>query len=98
MTLLSAILAVSVFSRPMERVSTLDPAMCRSIYDARAVELVAETALGIDYAAQRKQFGKPIGSFQAVKGISFSVGKGEDKSHSKGGKKQGAKKHSHSGY
>lgn len=52
MTLSSAILAVSVFSRPMERVSTLDPAMCRSIYDARAVELVAETALGIDYAAR----------------------------------------------
>jgi peptide/nickel transport system substrate-binding protein/oligopeptide transport system substrate-binding protein len=44
--------AVSVFTRPMERVSTLDPAMCRSIYDARAVELVSETVLGIDYAAR----------------------------------------------
>lgn len=44
--------AVSVFTRPMERVSTLDPAMCRSVYDARAVELVSETVLGIDYAAR----------------------------------------------
>ena len=52
MSVFALMLATAVFSRSMERVSTLDPAMCRSIYDARAVELVYESVLGIDYSAR----------------------------------------------
>ena len=52
MSIFALILATAAFSRSMERVSTLDPAMSRSIYDARAVELLYESALGIDYSAR----------------------------------------------
>ena len=46
-----ALLAVA-FTRPMERVSTLDPAMCQSIYDSHAVALMYEAPLDIDYEAR----------------------------------------------
>jgi len=46
-----ALLAVS-FTRPMERVTTMDPALSRSVYDAHAIALVYETPLRIDYAAR----------------------------------------------
>ena len=50
-SLLAALLA-AVFSRPMERVSTMDPAMTQSMYDAQAVQLVYETPLTVDYLAR----------------------------------------------
>jgi len=52
MNTLAALLLAAVFSRPMERVSTMDPAQARSAYDARAIALVYETPLAIDYAAR----------------------------------------------
>lgn len=52
MNVLAALLLAAVFTRPMERVSTLDPAQSRSAYDARAIKLVYETPLDIDYAAR----------------------------------------------
>lgn len=52
MILCAAILAMTVFTRPMERVSTLDPVMVQSMYDSRAAKLVYESVLAIDYAAR----------------------------------------------
>ena len=49
--LLSCLLAVT-FTRPMERVATMDPAMGRSIYDAHATALVYESLLAVDYLAR----------------------------------------------
>jgi alkylation response protein AidB-like acyl-CoA dehydrogenase len=56
-------------------------ALWRGVLDRAAVGLAAQLLglaqrmldLGIDYAAQRKQFGKPIGSFQAVKHLLADV-------------------------
>lgn len=44
--------AGGVFSRPMERVNSLDPIKAQAVYDSRAVQLYAETPLEIDYAAR----------------------------------------------
>ena len=44
--------AASVFTRPLERVNSLDPVKAQSVYDSRAVCLYAETPLEIDYAAR----------------------------------------------
>ena len=52
MTFLAAILAVTAFTRPMERVSTIDPVMVQSMYDSRAAKLVYESVLAIDYEAR----------------------------------------------
>ncbi|MBO5751602.1 MAG: hypothetical protein J6R80_04285 [Kiritimatiellae bacterium] len=49
MMLAFAVLATAVFTRPMERVSTMDPAQARSVYDSHAIALVYETPLEIDY-------------------------------------------------
>ncbi len=49
---LAALLLAATFSRPLERVSTTDPADARSGYDARVVQLIYETPLAIDYAAR----------------------------------------------
>ena len=51
MTFASLVLAAS-FACPMERVDSLDPAKAQSSYDARAVSLVYETPLEIDYSAR----------------------------------------------
>lgn len=51
MTALAVILAAT-FVRPLERVSTMDPALAQSTYDARAIQLVYETPLAIDYKAR----------------------------------------------
>ena len=42
----------ATFSRPLERVSSMDPAKCQSVYDAHAVQLVYETPLAVDYKAR----------------------------------------------
>ena len=52
MTALAAVLLAATFTRTMERVSSMDPAMARSVYDAHAVQLVYEPPLEIDYAAR----------------------------------------------
>lgn len=51
MMLLALIFAVT-FTRPMERVSSMDPIQAEAVYDCRAVNLVYETPLEIDYAAR----------------------------------------------
>ena len=48
----AALLLAATFTRPLERVSTMDPAMATSIYDAHAVQLVYEPPLEIDYKAR----------------------------------------------
>ena len=40
------------FTRSMERISTMDPAQGRSIYDARAHRLVYKSVLEVDYSAR----------------------------------------------
>ena len=52
MSIAALALLAATFTRPMERVSTLDPSLCRSIYDAHAIMLVYETPLAIDYKAR----------------------------------------------
>lgn len=49
---LAVALLAATFTRPMERITTLDPVMAQSAYDLRAVKLVYESLLGIDYAAR----------------------------------------------
>ena len=50
--LVSFIALAATFTRPMERVSSLDPAQSRSIYDSHAVGLLYEMPLAIDYKAR----------------------------------------------
>ena len=52
MTLAAAALLAATFTRPMERVTTMDPVMVQSAYDARAVRLAYESVLEIDYVAR----------------------------------------------
>ena len=52
MFVIAAMLAAAVFTRPMERVTTMDPAFAQAVYDASAVRLVYETPLEIDYDAR----------------------------------------------
>jgi len=52
MTLLAATLLAATFTRPMERVSTMDPAMAQSLYDAHAICLVYESPLAVDYLSR----------------------------------------------
>lgn len=52
MIILAIGLLAATFSRPMERVSTMDPVMARSVYDSRAIQLVYEPLLDIDYEAR----------------------------------------------
>ena len=42
----------ATFTRSLERVSTMDPAQGRSVYDARAQRLVYKSVLEVDYAAR----------------------------------------------
>ena len=48
----AALLLAATFTRTLERVSTMDPAMATSVYDAHAVQLVYEPPLAIDYKAR----------------------------------------------
>ena len=50
--ILPVILLAATFSRPMERVSTMDPALAQTLYDSRAIQLVYETVLEVDYTAR----------------------------------------------
>ena len=47
--MLTALLLAATFTRTLERVSTMDPAMATTIYDAHAVQLVYLPPLEIDY-------------------------------------------------
>ena len=48
----AALLVAATFTRTLERVASMDPAMVRSIYDAHAVQLVYEPPLEVDYEAR----------------------------------------------
>ena len=52
MMLAAWILSAAVFSRPMERVASLDPTLATSAYDARVASLLYETPLAVDYRAR----------------------------------------------
>ena len=47
--IVAAFLLAAVFTRSLERVGTIVPSESQSVYDARAVQLVYETILSIDY-------------------------------------------------
>ena len=47
-----ALFIAAAFTRPMERVATLDPVFAQSVYDSRVVQLLYETPLNIDYYAR----------------------------------------------
>ena len=53
--ILATLLLAATFSRPLERVSTTDPAEAQSAYDARVVQLIYESPLAIDYKARPYQ-------------------------------------------
>ncbi|MBR2939837.1 MAG: hypothetical protein IKC14_00850 [Kiritimatiellae bacterium] len=48
----AALLLAATFTRPLERVATMDPAMATAVYDSHAIRLVYEPPLEIDYAAR----------------------------------------------
>ena len=50
--LAAACLCAATFSRPLERVSSIDPVRGQSAYDAHAIGLVFEAPLSIDYEAR----------------------------------------------
>lgn len=50
--IVSLVMFAAVFTRPMERVSTMDPVMAQSVYDSRAVQLVYEPPLSVDYRSR----------------------------------------------
>ena len=52
MVTIAALLLSATFTRTLERVSSMDPAMATSVYDSHAVQLVYETPLEIDYTAR----------------------------------------------
>ena len=52
MSIAAVVLLAATFTRPMERVSSLDPVFTRSIYDSHAVMLIYDTPLRIDYEAR----------------------------------------------
>ena len=48
----AVILLAATLTRPLERVSTLDPAFTQAVYDARACQLVYQPPLDVDYVAR----------------------------------------------
>ena len=54
MSILASMIVVlaAVFSRQLERVATMDPAFCQSVCESKAIQLVYETPLNIDYYAR----------------------------------------------
>lgn len=51
-SILLGICLAATFTRPLERVNSIDPIRAQAIYDSRAVCLYAETPLEVDYAAR----------------------------------------------
>ena len=49
---LAAVVFAATFTRTMDRVASMDPAMATSIYDSHAVQLVYEPPLDVDYEAR----------------------------------------------
>lgn len=49
------LLIAAMFTRSLERVTTLDPALGQSVYDCRAIGLIYETVLKIDYESRPYQ-------------------------------------------
>ena len=49
---LAAVVLAATFTRTMDRVASMDPAMATSIYDSHAVQLVYEPPLDVDYEAR----------------------------------------------
>ena len=52
MVMLASVLVAATFTRTLERVASMDPAMARSIYDSHAIQLVYEPPLEVDYEAR----------------------------------------------
>ena len=52
MVTLASVLVAATFTRTLERVASMDPAMARSVYDSHAVQLVYEPPLEVDYEAR----------------------------------------------
>lgn len=52
----AVILLAATLTRPLERVSTLDPAFTQAVYDARACQLVYQPPLDVDYVARPYRF------------------------------------------
>ena len=50
--MLASVLVAATFTRTLERVASMDPAMARSIYDSHSVQLVYEPPLEVDYKAR----------------------------------------------
>ncbi len=50
MMLLASLLLAATFTRPMERVASIDPIRVQSVYDSSVVQLLYRTPLEIDYA------------------------------------------------
>jgi ABC-type transport system substrate-binding protein len=50
--MMAFLLAAAVFTRPMERVESMDPAKSQAMYTAQAISLVYEAPLSIDYTAR----------------------------------------------
>lgn len=52
MTMLAVALLAAVYTRPLERVVSLDPINAQAVYDSKVVQLIYETPLDIDYTAR----------------------------------------------
>ena len=52
MTAVACLLLAATFTRPLERVVSMDPLLAQSVYDSQAVQLVYETPLEVDYEAR----------------------------------------------
>ena len=52
MVTLAAVVVAATFTRTMERVASMDPAMATAVYDSHAVQLVYESPLEVDYVAR----------------------------------------------
>ena len=52
MVTLASVLVAATFTRTLERVASMDPAMARSVYDSHAIQLVYEPPLEVDYEAR----------------------------------------------
>ena len=72
----------AVFTRSLERVNSMDPIMAQSIYDSKAVLLVYETPLEIDYAKRPYSLASGICDLPEVSadGLEYSFRKSKKRS------------------